>query len=93
MRVTVCQIDPREGYLDHNFSNLIEHVKSEKSDFVLLPEMSFSEWLAADKIPDANRWLKAAENHVRYIDKLGTLGAKAVMGTRPIINARGSRRN
>ena len=87
MKVTVCQIDPREEYLDHYLASLTDHVKSEKSDFVLLPEMGFSGWLAVDKTPDPNRWSEAVDNHVRYIDKLGALGAKAAMGTRPIINA------
>ena len=93
MRVTVCQIDPREGMLDQYLADLASHIKSDRSDFVLLPEMSFSEWFAADKTPEPNRWAEAVKNHSRYIGKLGTLGANAVMGTRPIINAGGSRRN
>ena len=93
MKVTVCQIDPRKGQLDNYLTSLADHVKAEDSDFVLLPEMGFSEWLATDKTPDSKRWSKAVDDHVRYIDKLSTLGAPAVMGTRPIINAKGSRRN
>ena len=93
MKVTVCQIDPRKDYLDKTLLKLAAHANSEKTDFVLLPEMVFSEWLAADKTPDRNEWAEAAENHNRYIGNLSTLGVKAVMGTRPIINAGGSRRN
>ena len=55
MKVTVCQMDPREARLGRVLANLAEHVKGEESEFVLLPEMSFSEWLAADKTPDPNR--------------------------------------
>ena len=93
MKVTVCQIDPREGQLDNYLIELASHIKSEGSEFVLLPEMGFSEWLAADKTPDAGRWAKAVEDHARYISKLTMLGVEAVMGTRPIVNASGSRRN
>lgn len=93
MKVTVCQLDPREDQLNHYLVSLSKHIKSAQSEFVLLPEMSFSEWLAADKTPDASRWLQAVDNHTRFIDKLGELGANAVLGTRPIINAAGSRRN
>ncbi len=93
MKVTVCQIDPRERQLDRYIDGLSDHLKSADSDFVLLPEMGFSDWLAADKSPDANRWAKAVDDHDGYIKKLGELGAKAVMGTRPIINDCGSRRN
>ena len=93
MKVTVCQIDPRKEHLDHYLARLAEHVNSEKSDFLLLPEMGFSEWLAADRTPDPKRWAEAVSCHDHYIERLSTLGAKAVMGTRPIINAAGSRRN
>lgn len=93
LKVTVCQIDPRAGQLDQYLSALTDHVHSERSDFLLLPEMSFSEWLAADPTPDPERWSKAVNDHARYIEKLGSLGARAVMGTRPITNTAGSRRN
>jgi N-carbamoylputrescine amidase len=93
MKVTVCQIDPRDGELDQYLSGLARHIESVESDFVLLPEMCFSEWLAADRHVDAARWAKAVEDHVRYIRQLDTLGVEAVMGTRPIVNAGGSRRN
>ena len=42
MKVTVCQLDPREGQIDAYLSSLKEHIASENSEFVLLPEMSFS---------------------------------------------------
>jgi N-carbamoylputrescine amidase len=93
LKVTVCQIDPRADQLDQYLSGLTDHVRSKHSDFLLLPEMTFSEWLAADRAPDPERWSRAVNDHARYIEKLGTLGAKAVMGTRPITNAGGSRRN
>ena len=93
MKVTVCQIDPGAGQLDAYLEGLADHVKAENSDFVLLPEMGFSEWLAADKIPDPKLWTQAVDNHRRYIDNLGILGASTVMGTRPVVNATGSRRN
>ena len=55
--------------------------------------MFFSEWLAADEILDANRWEKAVNDHTRYIKALDSLGSNTVLGTRPIINGSGSRRN
>ena len=93
MKVTVCQIDPREGQLDTYLNKLANHIKAEGSDFVLLPEMSFSEWLATDLNASAERWEKSVDNHNRYISDLGKLNAPTVMGTRPIINNAGSRCN
>ena len=36
MKVTVCQIDPREGYLDTYLHGLTNHIKAKKSEFILL---------------------------------------------------------
>ncbi len=93
MKVTVCQIDPDKDELDRCLDKLSDHIAAHKSDFLLLPEMSFSSWLAANPNPDADKWAAAVESHAGYIGKLWRLGAKAVIGTRPIINAEGSRRN
>ena len=93
MKITACQLDPREGQIDSYLSSLKEHIASENSEFVLLPEMCFSEWLAADKKLDPDRWAQAIERHNHYINTLVDLGAAAIVGTRPIINRIGSRRN
>ncbi|MFT5115681.1 MAG: N-carbamoylputrescine amidase [Parasphingorhabdus sp.] len=93
MKVTVCQIDPREDFLDACLQNLIEHLLEQKSDFLLLPEMSFSAWLAADSKPSAERWNNSIQEHNRHIGKLLEYGVASVLGTRPINNETGSRRN
>lgn len=93
MKVTVCQFDPRAGHLDEALDKLAAHVRAYASRFVLLPELCFSEWLAADPEPDAGRWQRAVEAHDACISRLDALGADAVVGTRPVVNASGSRRN
>ena len=93
MKVTVCQLDPREDRIDACLTALGAHVAAEHSDFLLLPEMCFSEWLAAERTPDPRRWAEAVGRHVDYIRRLDALGTATVVGTRPIVNAMGSRRN
>lgn len=93
MKVTVCQLDPRDGHLDACLTALAAHVRSRRSDFLLLPELCFSPWLALDREPDAARWQRSVADHERRIADLAALGAPAVLGTRPIVNAQGSRRN
>jgi N-carbamoylputrescine amidase len=95
MKVTVCQIDPRGGQIDSFLERLKAHIAEQKTDFLLLPEMGFSDWLAGDK-PGADadaKWARAVADHERGIDGLGTLGAKAIVGTRPILTPENSRRN
>lgn len=93
MKVTVCQIDPRAGQLEQYLAGLAEHVRARNSDFVLFPEMCFADWLAADDKPDADRWGAAVAAHEVEVARLSRYGMKAAMGTRPIVNAAGSRRN
>ena len=93
MKVTVCQIDCRPDHLDAALEGLAAHVAKEASDFLLVPEMSFGEWLAADPEPDAAQWQKAVALHEARIARMSALNAKAVMGTRPIVMPHGSRRN
>lgn len=93
MKVTVCQIDPRAGELDACLKALTTHISDTGSDFLLLPEMSFSDWLAGNPEPDADRWNGAVGLHDRYIANLADLGANGVLGTRPVIHSNGSRRN
>jgi N-carbamoylputrescine amidase len=93
MKVTVCQLDPRSSHLQEFLNRLQQHVREQQTDFLLLPEMCFSDWLAADAIPDANRWQQAVEDHDQQIGNLADFGVRAVMGTRPIVKSNGSRRN
>ena len=93
MKIAVCQLDPRPSSLEPMLAELAEHVRTEEADFLLLPEMCFSEWLAADSQPSDARWLAAAAGHEQQIARLARLGARAVMGTRPIVRAHGSYRN
>jgi N-carbamoylputrescine amidase len=93
MKVTVCQLDNRPGRLDAMLAELAAHIDQQQSEFLLLPEMCFHEWLAAGNNPDREQWLAAIDSHARAILELGNLGARAAIGTRPIINDAGSFRN
>ena len=93
MKITVCQINPSEEYLDKYLTDLSQDIQENDSNFLLLPEMGFADWLAAEATPSEASWKKAVLDHEIRIAKLGTLGAKAVLGTRPIVNTQGSRRN
>ncbi|MEH6630872.1 MAG: carbon-nitrogen hydrolase family protein [Halopseudomonas aestusnigri] len=92
MKVTVCQFDNRPDHLESSFQSLINHVKETQSEFVLVPEMSFSSWLAASDKPTDIAWRAAVESHNTMILRLEELGVQAVMGTHPVVD-QGSRRN
>lgn len=93
MKVTVCQLDNRPGKLEPMLSRLAEHVKQQDSRFLLLPEMCFFDWLAADREVDPARWLVAVEAHAKHILEIERIGAEAVIGTRPVVDNSGEFRN
>lgn len=93
MNVTVCQLNPSVETVDAEIDRLKKHLADHKTDFLLLPEMCFFDWLAAEKTPDPARWQASVNAHDRYIDRLKEFGPKAMLGTRPIIKPSGSRRN
>ena len=72
---------------------LTAHIADEQSKFLLLPEMCFSDWLAADPDPDPERWQNAINSHNDRIAAIDRLGVHAAIGTRPIINESGSHHN
>ena len=93
MKVTVCQFNPAEDTLDQALEKLSEHLVKHGSDFLLLPEICFAPWLAAYPLPNPQAWQDAVPKHEARIAGLRDLGVGAVVGTRPLIREKGSRRN
>lgn len=84
MRITVCQLDGDhpEGF-NADWAALAAHVRAEKSELVLLPEMPFSSWFAGTREFDARVWEEAVRLHRAWEVRLGELGAAAVLASRP----------
>ncbi len=93
MKVSVCQLDSRADRLDRELEALAAHVAAHGSELVLLPEMCFYDWLAAEPEVDRERWLAAVDAHARRLLELSSLGAAAIIGTRPVVEAAGEFRN
>jgi len=93
VKVTVCQLDNRAGERRVMLNQLARHIAEQESQLLLLPEMCFADWLAADPEPRRERWLAAVKAHAEHILELAALGAQAVIATRPIVNDTGGFRN
>ncbi len=93
MNVTVCQINPFDSERDDHLNALKQHLEDNKSDFLLLPEMCFSNWLASSPNPDPQLWQDAVRSHQDYINTLSDLGVMTIVGTRPIISSDGDWHN
>jgi N-carbamoylputrescine amidase len=87
MKVTVCELanDP-EGFAA-DWERLVDHVKAESSELVLLPEMPFYPWPFVNREFDGEEWGRMVSAHENWINKLDEMGSAAVLGTRPTTKA------
>lgn len=81
MKATITQINASQ--LESDWNKLVQHVKANQSEFVLLPEMCFSEWFCVSKNTDDAIWNQAVETHNQWLERLPELGAKMLVGTAP----------
>ncbi len=92
MKVTVCQLHEAPEGLEGDWPLLVEHVREQESDLVLLPEMPFHGWLARNRETDEAAWNEAVASHRAWLERLSELAPAAVLGTVPISDE-GSRFN
>jgi N-carbamoylputrescine amidase len=90
LKITVCQMNDDRKLFARDWFLLVEHVKREMSEMVLLPEMPFSSWFCATAKFDPDVWKEAVAQHERWEKHLSDLGSDVVLATRPI--NKGSRR-
>jgi N-carbamoylputrescine amidase len=84
MRVTVCEMSDDRDRFQRDWEGLARHVKTEKSDLVLLPEMPFHPWPARSRPFRADLWDKAVSAHEAWMPRLTELAPAVVAGTRPM---------
>jgi N-carbamoylputrescine amidase len=63
MKVTVCELRNDAVGLEQDWPALVGHVRSEKSELVLLPEMAFHPWLAGTNQINPELWQEAVRAH------------------------------
>ncbi len=93
MRVTVCELNHESGDFEQQWQALVAHVHEQRSELVLLPEMIFAPWLAAEKQYDAAKWQQAVKAHDRWLRRADELAPAVVLGSRPVTREDGLRLN
>ena len=58
LKVTVCQMHNEREPFAQDWEQLVSHIRSEKSQFVLLPEMPFSPWFGTTP---TSKWLNGKQ--------------------------------
>lgn len=86
MNVTVCELPNNWTTNPVYWERLIDHLKSESSDLLLLPEMPFFEWITRSKEKDIVVWEEAITAHDQWISRLEELPVETIIGSRPTID-------
>ena len=84
MRVTVCELADERNALGRDWERLVAHVKAQRSELVLLPEMPFCPWFAGTPVFDDSVWQSAVASHDAWQPRLKELAPATVLGTRPV---------
>ena len=87
MKVTVCELNEDRTLFNRDWEWLAEHVRTEGSDLVLLPEFPFSEWFPVTPDYSDKTWTQAVLAHDAWIQRLGELAPAAVLSSRPVNHA------
>ena len=92
MKVTVCELGNDPAFFAQDWERLVVHVKGERSDLVLLPEMPFSPWFAWSPKYDPKIWERAVKSHQEATPFLEQLSPAIVCSSQPV-NRKGKRHN
>jgi predicted amidohydrolase len=84
MRITVCQLHNGREAFAVDWDRLVAHVKAQRSEFVLLPEMPFFPWFPTPLEFDAAIWRAAVAAHDAWEKRLSELRPAVALGTRPV---------
>lgn len=90
MKITVCELANSRAGLARDWPRLVQHVRRNRSDLVLLPEMPFSPWLPWRPTFNPALWEGAVRAHERWKPRMRELAPAVVCGTVPV--TRGGRR-
>ncbi len=83
LRITACEL--RAERIEEDWPALVEHLRAQRSDLVVLPEMGLSPWFARSRAFDADRWRAAVATHERHLaERLADLGGAWVLGAAPV---------
>ena len=84
MKITVCQLHNGRDAFAMDWERLVAHVKAERSDLVLLPEMPFFAWFPTPREFDPKVWHAAVAAHDAWEKRLSDLVPAVALGTRPV---------
>ncbi len=84
MKVTVCELPDNWAQNDTLWNALMDHLASDPSDLLVLPEMPFFPWITRSDQVEPALWNKAVSAHDVWIGRLEELPIDMVALSRPV---------
>lgn len=88
MKVTTCELHDKRSAFARDWERLIDHVRHERSELVVLPEMPFCRWFAGARTFDIAVWQSATAAHDAWEHRLRELASAMapvmVIASRPV---------
>ena len=85
MQIAVCEAAANFVPGEDAWNQLVGKLSATKPDILLLNELPFGPWFAAKPEPDQAIFDSSVELHNRGLERLGELSAKAILGSRPLM--------
>ena len=85
MKLTVCEFPDEASRKEAAWKDLVQFLRGEASDVVVLPEMPFCEWnVFTSEVVDADIWQRAITDHEDMLLRFSELEAHIVLSSRPV---------
>jgi predicted amidohydrolase len=88
MKVTVCELSDNELQFIDDWNNLKVHINQSKPGLLLLPELPFCKWIAAEKEVNDNTKIQSVQKHEKWLAELEKLDVQYVVYSKPIITGK-----
>jgi predicted amidohydrolase len=83
IKVTICELSETRDEFLADWSALEKYIANERPRLLLLPEMPFGKWLAADRIVSETLKMESIEQHKKWINELEKLEADYIVYSTP----------
>ncbi|MCI0694575.1 carbon-nitrogen hydrolase family protein [candidate division KSB1 bacterium] len=84
MKLTVCELSDNLDDFQKDWKALAEHVRQQRSDLVLLPEIPACPWFATKAKFDLMVWRRVIWQNRQFLNRLGDLAPAFVLATLPV---------
>ena len=86
MKVTVCELSDLRGIFGADWEGLKCHIREQRPDLVVLPEMPFCEWFAGSVAVSAGTRILSVAKHDQWMGEVEQLEVAQVVYSRPVLD-------